>query len=206
MVKNTVGGKKGKMMANKIGNGGGGGSGSGSGGGGNIRLIEVPDIEMFVCVTKVFGGGLFEVIDNNANTYRAFLRGKMKGHNKRHNLVSLFSILLVAKRIDTDPSKCDILFVYDSHDIQFLTLNPTLNITHLLSIHNNHFTDFDNNYNNNNNYDNHNILFNNNIITDTDTYHNILNNNNNFDNNNNNNNNFDNNNNNNDIDFDINII
>ena len=91
-----------------------------------------------VCVTKVFGGGLFEVMDNSGQKYRAFLRGKMKGHNKRHNLVSLFSILLVAKRIDTDVTKCDILFVYDAHDIQFLALNPMLNIANLLSLHNNH--------------------------------------------------------------------
>ena len=174
MVKNTVGGKKGKMMANKN---GGGGSRE------HIRMIEYPEIEVIVCVTKVFGGGLFEVVDNNGVKYMAFLRGKMRGHNKRHNLVSLFSILLVAKRIDTDPSKCDILFVYDSHDIQFLTLNPNLNIHHLLSIHNNQtISESDNNddllFNNNNNNFN-NTIFNtnntdnnnnnNNFDTDTDT-------------------------------------
>lgn len=130
MVKNTIGGKKGKMQANKNGGGGGGRKDQ-------LRLIEVPGIEIFVCVTKVFGGGLFEVVDNDGHIYRAFLRGRMKGHNKRHNLVSLFSILLVALRIDTDPTKSDILFVYDSHDIQFLALIPTLNISHLLSIHSN---------------------------------------------------------------------
>ena len=129
MVKNTVGGKKGKMMANKS-----GGNSSGK----DLRMIEFPDIEIMVCVTKVFGGGLFEVVNNSGGKYTAFLRGKMKGHNKRHNLVSLFSILLVAKRIDTDPTKCDILFVYDAHDIQFLALNPMLNIGNLLSLHNNH--------------------------------------------------------------------
>lgn len=126
MVKNTVGGKKGKMMANKNGNVGG-----------NIRMIEFPEIEEIVCVTRVFGGGLFEVIDNLENKYSAILRGKMRGHNKRHNLVTLFSVLLVAKRVDTDPKKCDILFVYDSHDIQFLALNPLLNISNILYLHNN---------------------------------------------------------------------
>jgi len=132
MVKNTVGGKKGKMMANKNGNGGGGGGKE------HIRMIEFPDIELIVCVTKVFGGGLFEVVDNFDNKYRAILRGKMKGPNKRHNLVGLFSVLLVAKRVDMDVTKCDILFVYDSHDIQFLALNPLLNISNVLYLHNNH--------------------------------------------------------------------
>ena len=163
MVKNTVGGKKGKMMANKNGNGIGGGSGQ-------LRLVDGPGIEIIVCVTKVFGGGLFEVIDNENTKYKAFLRGKMKGHNKRHNLVSLFSILLVAKRVDTDPEKCDILFVYDSHDIQFLALNPTLNIHNLLSFHNNHCTT-----SSDNNNDTDGIIFNNlednnkNIIKTTTT-------------------------------------
>jgi translation initiation factor IF-1 len=139
MVKNTVGGKKGKMLANKTGNMKKE----------QLRLIEVPEIEMLVCVSKVFGGGLFEVVDNDNHTYRAFLRGKMKGHNKRHNLVSLFSILLVAKRIDTDPTKCDILYVYDTHDIQFLALMPTLNISNILSLHNNHLLTNENNTVNN---------------------------------------------------------
>lgn len=136
MVKNTVGGKKGKMMANKNGNGGGSRE--------KIRVIEFPDIEMIVCVTKVFGGGLFEVMDNLENKYRAILRGKMRGHNKRHNLVALFSVLLVAKRVDTDVTKCDILFVYDSHDIQYLALNPMLNISNILYLHNNHSTNTNN--------------------------------------------------------------
>lgn len=151
MVKNTVGGKKGKMMANKNGNG----SGSKQ-----LRIVEVPGIEIMVCVTKVFGGGLFEVMDNDGITYRAFLRGKMKGHNKRHNLVALFSIILVAKRIDTDPTKCDILFVYDSHDIQYLALNPTLKIHNLLSFHNNHFLNTTTT-DNTNNTDADDIIFNN---------------------------------------------
>ena len=129
MVKNIVGGKKGKMMANK----------NGVVRREQIRMVEDDEYEVMVCVTKVYGGGLFQVVDNDGKEYRAFLRGKMKGHNMRHNLVSLFSVLLVAKRIDTDPTKCDILYVYDTHDIQFLALNPTLNIANILSLHNNHF-------------------------------------------------------------------
>lgn len=161
MVKNTIGGKKGKMMANK--NGGGGFKKE------QIRLIEFPDIEVFVCVSKVFGGGLFEVMDNDGNVYKAFLRGKMKGHNKRHNLVALFSILLVALRIDTDPTKCDILFVYDSHDIQFLALNPTLNIKNLLSIHSNQL--FNNSSSNSNSNTDLNVLFSTDNITNSNTPH-----------------------------------
>jgi hypothetical protein len=96
-----------------------------------------------VCVTKVFGGGLFEVVDNDNHIYRAHLRGKMKGTNKRHNFVSLFSILLVGLRSDiSDSSICDILFVYDENDIHFLSLISSISISNILYFHNNH--DFSN--------------------------------------------------------------
>ena len=124
MVKNTVGGKKGKMMANK--RSGGGGSG------GKVRLSECEE-EIYVCVTKVCGGGVFMVLDNNKNEYQAFLRGKMKGPNKRHNFVSLFSILLVGIRLDSsEHNKCDILFVYDSNDIHYLSLLPHIQLHHII--------------------------------------------------------------------------
>ena len=129
MVKNTVGGKKGKMMANK--RSGGGGSG------GKLRLSECEE-EIYVCVTKVCGGGVFMVVDNNKNEYQAFLRGKMKGPNKRHNFVSLFSILLVGIRLDSsEHNKCDILFVYDSNDIHYLSLLPHIQLHHIIQLHHN---------------------------------------------------------------------
>ena len=128
MVKNTIGGKKGKMLANKR---------SGSGGDKKLRLSMNED-EIYVCVSKVFGGGLFQVMDNDGGILKAHLRGKMKGPNKRHNFVSLFSILLVGKRSDlSDSLDCDILFVYDDHDVLSLSVLPNLNISNILSFHHN---------------------------------------------------------------------
>ena len=134
MVKNTIGGKKGKMLANKR-------SGYSSGTDKKLTLSSHPD-EILVCVSKVFGGGIFEVIDNQSNLFKAHLRGKMKGHNKRHNFVSLFSILLVGIRSDLSSSNdCDILFVYDDHDILSLSLLPNLNISNIIYFHHNHSFD-----------------------------------------------------------------
>ena len=128
MVKNTVGGKKGKMLANKR---------SGGSSGGKLRLSECEE-EIYVCVTKVCGGGVFIVVDNNKNEYQAYLRGKMKGPNKRHNFVSTFSILLVGIRLDSsEHNKCDILFVYDSNDIHYLSLLPHINLNHIIQLHQN---------------------------------------------------------------------
>jgi len=140
MVKNMIGGKKGKMMANKK---------SGSGGGNNKLRLSLNMDEIYVCVSKVFGSGMFLVIDNDGKEYKAHLRGKMKGPNKRHNFVSLFSFLLVGKRSDlSDSDNCDILFVYDDHDISSLSLLPNLNLAKLFSFHHNHSLDFEHNKNN----------------------------------------------------------
>ena len=115
MVKNTIGGRKGKMMAKKHTSNN------------DVHYPVSTDENMiYVCVTKIFGGGVFQVVDNKKNEYKAFLRGKMKGSNKRHNLVSMHSILLVGIRMDSsDKSMVDILFVYDTHQIQTLSLIPS---------------------------------------------------------------------------------
>ena len=125
MVKNTIGGKKGKSIAKKnvmVSNQ-------------SIRLSQNED-EIYVVCTKLFGNGIFCVVDNDGNEYKAVLRGKMKGFNKRHNLVSLFSILLIGKRVDlSDKSVVDILFVFDHSHIPILSVNPTIKIQHILNIH-----------------------------------------------------------------------
>ena len=113
MVKNTIGGKKGKMLSKKQ-----------HSTNNSSFPVSMDEQEIYVCVLKVFGGGVFEVMDKNEVKYKAYLRGKMKGSNKRHNLVSMNSILLVGLRSDvSDKSSVDILFVYDNHHIQTLSLN-----------------------------------------------------------------------------------
>ena len=170
MVKNTIGGKKGKMLANK--------RMAGNGGNNKMRL-SLNEYEIYVCVSKTFGGGMFEVINNEGKIYRAILRGKMKGPNKRHNFVSLFSILLIGIRSDlSDSNDCDILFVYDDHDILSLSLLPNLHFQNILSFHMNQgVSNFQNdlfiqNDDHNNHIDikddNHNHLLNENIETQID--------------------------------------
>ena len=113
MVKNTIGGKKGKMLSKKQ-----------HSTNNSSFPISMDEQEIYVCVMKVFGGGVFEVMDKDGLKYKAYLRGKMKGSNKRHNLVSMNSILLVGIRSDlSDKCSVDILFVYDNHHIQTLSLN-----------------------------------------------------------------------------------
>ena len=128
MVKNMIGGKKGKMMAKKQ---------------VSRNDMSFPSVanehELFVCVTKIFGGGVFQVVDHLNRPYKAFLRGKMKGSNKRHNLISMYSILLAAFRIDiSDKSIIDILFVYDNHHILSLSLLPIFPLQQIIHFHHHH--------------------------------------------------------------------
>ena len=85
----------------------------------------------------------------------------MKGSNKRHNLVCMFSILLVGIRSDlSDKFSVDILFVYENHHIQTLSLNsqfPSCLLSYSIGIANIDKKEEDNNddiflsYDNNNN-------------------------------------------------------
>jgi len=170
MVKNTIGGKKGKMLSKKQ-----------NGTNNSSFPISMDEGEIYVCVSKVFGGGVFEVIDKNKVKYKAYLRGKMKGSNKRHNLVSMNSILLVGIRSDlSDKFSVDILFVYENHHIQTLSLNslfPISLLSYLQGTGNTIYTDYkhtdsfvfyDNN-NNNNNTSHFNIIHNTHTETENET-------------------------------------
>ena len=148
----------------------------------SIFPISTNEWEIYVMVNKIFGGGIFEVMDQNKKIYKAYLRGKMKGSNKRHNLVSIDSILLVGIRPDfSDKSIVDILFVYDNIQIQILSLNSDFPI-YLFHKHHLNLNTFQSNdlfqFNNTDHHDNihlnqmnnmtHNMT-DNNTHTDTDT-------------------------------------
>lgn len=148
MVKNTIGGKRGKSMASK-----------------SIplqksflRLSEDP-LEMYGCVTKINGGGMFNILMNNGDNYLGHLRGKMKGPSKRTNFVSLYSIVLVGLRDwETTKKNCDIISIYSPQDILSLSQLPHLHIHNLLNIHHNQSLSFHNNHHSTN--DHHDDLFN----------------------------------------------
>ena len=135
MVKNTVGGKKGKSMANK---------GSSSGDSDRIRFSQ-NEFELYACVTKVFGSGMFEVTTNDNKTYVAYIRGKMKGPHKRNNFISLYNMVLVGLRPwESIHKNVDILFIFSSNHIHTLQNIPNLNLNNILNLHFNHTTQSDN--------------------------------------------------------------
>ena len=118
MVKNTVGGSKTKGFARKSFN-----KSSTS----SIRLPQ-NELETFAIVTKMFGGGLCQVITNQHEiTLNCVIRNKFKARFKNMNLVSLHSIILVGFREweSVDNRKiCDLLEVYSNDDIVHLRSLP----------------------------------------------------------------------------------
>lgn len=126
MPKNKTGGNKNKRFANKR-----------AGAVAARTETATCDAHMYVCVAKVCGDGRFQVIDNDDNKYTAHVRGKMRGNNKRSNMISVFNLLLVGRREwMSDKSVVDVLCVYDDNDVQYLNSLPSVNIGRLVNFMN----------------------------------------------------------------------
>jgi len=125
MVKNTTGGTGTKSLARKNEN---------NGRSRHIRLSE-DELEHYACVTKMFGNGMCEIYTNNNQRLIGHIRNKFRGKQKRHNLISLFSIVLVGLREWEKPAKnCDIMSIYDEMQIEQLKNIPSINIEHILQL------------------------------------------------------------------------
>lgn len=165
MVKNTHGGSKHKSQARKLVN---------APQSNKLRLPEC-DEECFAIVTKMLGNGMCHVNilhqNNILENIVCHIRGKFRGRNKKSNLISTSSIVLVGLRTwAKNISACDLLDIYNSHHIEKLNIKPLLSsfnkphITNndddddiLFSNHNldnNHFIHHDNSLQHNNDHDN----------------------------------------------------
>ncbi len=118
MVKNTKGGSKHKKMARKL-----------------LKedeserrtryANESEKNEMYAIVTKMYGNGMCGVRCNDGKERLCIIRNKFRGRNKKSNMISLDSVLLVGIRdwevVDNVSSKkknkCDLLEVYSDEDV-----------------------------------------------------------------------------------------
>lgn len=106
MVKNTQGGSKHKSQARKnsvVSN--------------NVVVQPNGPDECFAHVTKMFGNGMCQVethCDKKLSLV-CHIRGKFRGKNKKHNTVSLNSIVVVGLRTwETDHKNCDLISISNS--------------------------------------------------------------------------------------------
>ena len=121
MVKNTQGGSKHKSQARKLVN---------APQSNKLRLPECED-ECFAIVTKMLGNGMCHVNilyqNNILNNIVCHIRGKFRGRNKKSNLVTISSIVLVGLRTwQKDISACDLMEIYSSHLIDKLNIDNSL--------------------------------------------------------------------------------
>ena len=125
MVKNTTGGTGTKSLARKH---------LVSKGSGELRLPS-NELELFACVTKAFGNGMVEIHTNNNDRLIGHIRNKFRGKQKRHNMISLYSIVLIGLREWEKAYKnCDILTIYDSNQVEILKTNPSVRIDHVVKL------------------------------------------------------------------------
>jgi len=127
MVKNTHGGSGTKGLARKHQRQNAG-----------RLIIPTEELEIIVCVTKMYGNGMCQVIDNENNEYIAHIRNKFRGKQKRHNMISVSSIVMVGLREWEKPYKnCDIMEIYSDDQVSQLKQNPTISINNVIAVRNN---------------------------------------------------------------------
>lgn len=125
MVKNTTGGTGTKSLGRKY---------QSKGADKRLRLSENED-EKYACVTKLLGNGMCEIQTNDNKKLIGHIRKKMRGKQKRTNLVSAFSIVLVGMRdYESPPKNCDIMTIYDDIQIDQIRQIPSINIENLLEM------------------------------------------------------------------------
>ena len=136
MVKNTTGGSGHKSQARKL---------VSTSKSGKLRTSE-NELELYACVTKLYGNGICQVLTNTGSELTCHIRGKFRGRNKKNNMVMPMSIILVGVREWENPVKnCDLLEVYDNDDIRILRSNPSTNLNKIETFIQAHTNPFSNN-------------------------------------------------------------
>ena len=154
MVKNTTGGSKHKGMARKLVN---------APVSNKIRYSEDED-ECYAKVTKMLGNGMCHVTlvhkDIIHENIVCHIRGKFRSRNKKSNLVTIGSTVLVGIRSWTSKiDACDLLCIYNDSQVPSLNLPNSLFQNHFsepidnhISFHNHNSFNFDDNHNHNHNH------------------------------------------------------
>jgi translation initiation factor IF-1 len=124
MVKNTTGGTGTKGLARK----------HQSRGDSRLRLPGDP-LEKIACVTKMLGNGMCEIYTADNVRLIGHIGGKFRGKNKRNNMITIQSVLLVGLRDWERPLKtCEVLTIYEETHIDQLKSIPSVNMTNILKL------------------------------------------------------------------------
>ena len=76
-----------------------------------------------------------EVYTNNNVRLIGRIRNSFRGKNKRHNMVTVHSIVLIGlHEWEKIPKNCNLLVIYESNQIEQLRNNPNINIDNVLRL------------------------------------------------------------------------
>lgn len=106
MVKNTHGGSKHKSQARKN-----------TFQNNSVQVEPSGPNEIYAHVTKMFGNGMCQVETHcdKKMTLTCHIRGKFRGKNKKHNTVSINSIVIIGLRDwETEYKNCDLIAIIDN--------------------------------------------------------------------------------------------
>lgn len=127
MVKNTTGGTGTKSLARK----------HQTRGDTKLRLPEDPTLEKIACVTKMFGNGMCEIYTAANIRLLCHIPGKFRGKNKRNNLITTTSVVLIGLRDWERPAKnCDLLTIYEESHINQLKNIPNIDMNNIMKLRN----------------------------------------------------------------------
>ena len=114
MVKNTVGGGKGKKIARKL---------ITSFVAKEFTRFSCNELEQYALVTKIYGNGRCQVKTHDGFDLQCVIRNKFKGRSKRGNIVSNGTYILIGLReweTSTGYKIADLLEIYDNDDLMVL--------------------------------------------------------------------------------------
>ena len=128
MVKNVKGGKVAKLLSRKS---------QSSSKGSEVLRLPTCELEQIACVTKLYGNGMCQIYLNNETYLIGHIRKKFTSRNKRNNLITQFTIVLIGLREWENPYKnCDILCIYDDNQIEQLKNIPSIDIRNVINMKN----------------------------------------------------------------------
>lgn len=126
MVKNTTGGTKTKGLARKHQRR-------------SDEKLRLPSdaLEEVACVTKMLGNGMCEIHTEANERLIGHIRNKFRGRQKRHNMISTSTVVLIGLREWENPIKnCDILTIYNDSQISQLKNMPNIPMDNVIRLRN----------------------------------------------------------------------
>ena len=99
-----------------------------------LRLKEDTD-EVYACVSKMLGNGMCEVYTEDNTRLIAHIRNKFRGKQKRHNMISTTSLVMVGLREWENPVKnSDIMEIYSDSQVDQLKNIPSIKIDNVMKL------------------------------------------------------------------------